>query len=50
MMEYKRLISSIIRKEVIRKYLQMHIEYFDEDNILQGALLTKLSIDTTLHN
>ena len=44
------IISSKMRKAVIRKYLQMHIGYFDEDNTAPGALLTKLSIDTTQLN
>ena len=44
------IISSKMRKAVIKKYLQMHIGYFDEDNTAPGALLTKLSIDTTQLN
>ena len=44
------IISSKMRKAVIRKYLQMHIGYFDEENTAPGALLTKLSIDTTQLN
>jgi len=34
------------RKKIVRKYLQMHISYFDITENSPGALLTRLSIDT----
>ena len=34
------------RKKILRKYLQMHISFFDITQNSPGALLTRLSIDT----
>ena len=34
------------RKKIVRKYLQMHISFFDITSNAPGALLTRLSIDT----
>ena len=34
------------RKKILRKYLQMHISFFDITSNAPGALLTRLSIDT----
>ena len=34
------------RKKILRKYLQMHISFFDIISNAPGALLTRLSIDT----
>ncbi|MBO6243773.1 MAG: ATP-binding cassette domain-containing protein [Clostridia bacterium] len=34
------------RKKVLRKYLQMHISFYDITSNAPGALLTRLSIDT----
>ncbi len=39
-----------MRKEVIKKYLQFHVGFFDWDENSPGALLTRLSIDTTQLN
>jgi ABC-type multidrug transport system fused ATPase/permease subunit len=39
-----------MKKEIVRKYLSLHIAYFDIDENSPGALLTKLSIDTTQLN
>ena len=39
-----------MRKNIVEKYLSLHIAYFDIDNNSPGALLTKLSIDTTQLN
>ncbi len=39
-----------MRKNVVEKYLSLHIAYFDIDYNSPGALLTKLSIDTTQLN
>ena len=44
------IITSNIRKDVIKKYLSLHVAYFDIDYNSPGALLTKLSIDTTQVN
>ena len=41
------IISLKMRKKIIRKYLQLHIGYYDIDTNSPGALLTKLSIDTS---
>ena len=43
-------ITCNMRKEVVEKYLSLHIAYFDIDYNAPGALLTKLSIDTTQLN
>ena len=39
-----------MRKRVVEKYLSLHVAYFDIDYNAPGALLTKLSIDTTQLN
>lgn len=44
------IITSKIRKKVVAYYLRLHIGYFDYDDNAPGALLTKLSIDTTQLN
>ena len=44
------IITTKTRKKVIEKYLQLHLGYFDIDTNSPGALLTKLSIDTTQLN
>ena len=44
------IITTKTRKQVIEKYLQLHLGYFDIDTNAPGALLTKLSIDTTQLN
>ena len=44
------VISAGMRKEVIKKYLQFHVGFFDWDENSPGALLTRLSIDTTQLN
>ena len=44
------VITCNMRKEVVEKYLDLHIAYFDIDDNAPGALLTKLSIDTTQLN
>ena len=44
------VITCNMRKNIVRKYLSLHIAYFDIDNNSPGALLTKLSIDTTQLN
>ena len=41
------IITSRMRKKVIKKYLELHIGFFDKDCNSPGSLLTKLSIDTT---
>ena len=43
-------ITCNMRKAVVEKYLSLHIAYFDIDYNAPGALLTKLSIDTTQLN
>ena len=43
-------ITCNMRKEIVEKYLSLHIAYFDIDYNAPGALLTKLSIDTTQLN
>lgn len=40
-------LAAKMRKEIITKYLKLHLGYFDIDENSPGALLTKLSIDTT---
>ena len=44
------VITNSLRKKIIEKYLQIHIGFFDEDENSPGALLTKLSLDTTQLN
>ena len=44
------VITCNMRKKIIEKYLSLHIAYFDLDDNAPGALLTKLSIDTTQLN
>ena len=44
------VITCNMRKQIVRKYLSLHIAYFDLDDNSPGALLTKLSIDTTQLN
>ena len=44
------IITCNMRKNVVEKYLSLHIAYFDIDYNSPGALLTKLSIDTTQLN
>ena len=39
-----------MRKEVVKKYLQLHVGFYDWDDNSPGALLTRLSIDTTQLN
>ena len=43
-------ITCNMRKEIVEKYLSLHVAYFDIDDNAPGALLTKLSIDTTQLN
>ena len=44
------VITCNMRKEIVEKYLNLHVAYFDIDDNAPGALLTKLSIDTTQLN
>ena len=44
------VITCNMRKEIVEKYLDLHVAYFDIDENAPGALLTKLSIDTTQLN
>jgi ABC-type multidrug transport system fused ATPase/permease subunit len=44
------VITCNMRKEIVEKYLSLHVAYFDIDDNAPGALLTKLSIDTTQLN
>jgi ABC-type multidrug transport system fused ATPase/permease subunit len=44
------VITTKLRKQIVEKYLQLHIGFFDEDENAPGALLTRLSIDTTQLN
>ena len=39
-------LSRIYRKKVLRKYLQLHVSFYDITKNAPGALLTRLSIDT----
>ena len=41
------VISSKMKKKVIKKYLELHMGYFDIRSNSPGALLTKLAIDTS---
>ena len=40
-------IALKMRKKIFKKYLELHMGYFDIDTNSPGALLTKLSIDTS---
>ena len=40
------VISSKMKKKVIKKYLELHMGFFDINTNSPGALITKLSIDT----
>ena len=40
-------IALKMRKKIFKKYLKLHMGYFDIDTNSPGALLTKLSIDTS---
>ena len=44
------IITCNMRKEIVEKYLSLHVAYYDIDDNAPGALLTKLSIDTTQLN
>ena len=44
------LVTCKMRKIVIEKYLQLHVGFYDFDQNAPGALLTRLSIDTTQLN
>ena len=44
------VISCNMKKEIVKKYLSLHIAYYDIDENSPGALLTKLSLDTTQLN
>jgi ATP-binding cassette, subfamily B (MDR/TAP), member 1 len=48
--EIGEILSSKLRKAIFEKYLRLHLGYFDKNENSPGALLTKLSIDTTLLN
>ena len=39
-----------MRKNILQKYLELHVGYYDIDSNSPGGLLTKLSIDTTQLN
>ena len=39
-------LANIFRKKILKKYLELHVAYFDIDTNAPGALLTKLAIDT----
>ncbi len=41
------IITSKMRKRVFKKYLELDLQFFDQDYNTPGSLLTKLSIDTT---
>ena len=41
------VITSKMRKRVFKKYLELDLQFFDQDYNTPGSLLTKLSIDTT---
>ena len=41
------LITSTMRKRVFKKYLELHVGFYDLSYNSPGALLTKLAIDTT---
>ena len=44
------IITSRMRKNILQKYLEIHVGYYDIDSNSPGGLLTKLSIDTTQLN
>ena len=44
------VITCKMRKMVVEKYLELHVGFFDKDENAPGALLTRLSIDTTQLN
>ena len=44
------VVTCKMRKIVIEKYLQLHVGFYDFDQNAPGALLTRLSIDTTQLN
>ena len=44
------VITSKMRKKVFKKYLELHLGFYDIDYNSPGSLLTKLSIDTTKIN
>ena len=39
-------LARIYRKKLLKKYLSMHLSYFDVDENSPGSLLTRMSIDT----
>ena len=39
-------LSRIFRKKILRKFLQLHVSYYDITKNSPGSLLTRLSIDT----
>ena len=41
------IITSKMRKNVFKKYLELDLKFYDQDYNTPGSLLTKLSIDTT---
>ena len=41
------VITAKMRKRVFRKYLELNLEFYEQDYNTPGSLLTKLSIDTT---
>jgi len=44
------VITNGMRNNIVKKYLELHVGYFDIEENSPGALLTKLSIDTTQLN
>lgn len=44
------ILTAELRKKVFNKYLHLHMSYFDKEIYSPGALLTKLSINTTQLN
>ena len=44
------VITNGMRNNILKKYLEIHVGYFDIEENSPGALLTKLSIDTTQLN
>ena len=41
------VITAKMKKQVFKKYLELHLDFYDIDYNSPGGLLTKLSIDTT---
>ena len=39
-------LARLYRKKILKKYLQLHISFYDITKNSPGALLTRLSIDT----